>query len=62
MGTQAPLQNGRNDCPNCGTNLGAVMRISDSVVTEVFCPSPDCLYSKDVNAPPEGFPSTLDLG
>jgi hypothetical protein len=61
MGSQTAFQNGRSDCPKCGANLGAVMRISDNAVTEVFCPNASCSYSKDVDAPPEEFPSTPDL-
>ncbi len=61
MSSRTAFENGRSDCPKCGTNLGAVIRNSDGQVTEVFCPSSDCSYSRDVDAPPEEFPSVPDL-
>lgn len=45
MSSRSAFQNGHSDCPKCGTGLGAVVRISDNEVPEVFCLSPNCSYS-----------------
>ena len=61
MSSRSAFQNGHSDCPKCGTGLGAVVRISDNEVPEVFCLSPNCSYSKGVDAPPERLISAPGL-
>ena len=62
MSSRPASQNGHSDCPKCGMDLSAVVRISDDEVTGVFCPSPNCSYSEKVDAPADEFPAAPGLG